>query len=334
MSEHRSAFSADATCRTQMHLARAGAISPEMQRVAAREGLAADLVRDEVARGRMVIPANVHHERLDPMAIGLAARVKINATKRDDFSLMRELVAEDAVLYADGTSPLGGTHRGRENAFANFPRLHALSGETLTLEITEIIVDEFCVVMLNRATAERDGVPLDVMIAVIWRFVDGRCVEIWDHFSDVGTWDAFWRADYAAMRAAESTAAVDGEEIRGTVEAITKNGDNQLLERFFAPRVISHVDGSSPIGGDHDGRDDVLAGFGKIHALAEGRLSVEAEQVAVNEDFAVIFNRVRAQRGDDSIEHLLITTWRIEGGEVVEIWTHFKDVSAWDEFWA
>jgi phosphomethylpyrimidine synthase len=50
-----------------------------MARVAEREQLAAETVRDEVARGRMIIPANVHHRALDPMAIGLRARVKINA---------------------------------------------------------------------------------------------------------------------------------------------------------------------------------------------------------------------------------------------------------------
>src|SRR5919201_1610393 len=68
-------------CRTQMHRARRGEITPEMRRVGEREHLDAELVRDEVARGRMIIPANVHHlaGRLDPMAIGLKARVKINA---------------------------------------------------------------------------------------------------------------------------------------------------------------------------------------------------------------------------------------------------------------
>jgi phosphomethylpyrimidine synthase len=76
---HRSTFSSDAVCRTQMHLARAGIITPEMRRVAVREQLEPDLIRAEVARGRMVIPANVHHAALDPMAIGLKARVKINA---------------------------------------------------------------------------------------------------------------------------------------------------------------------------------------------------------------------------------------------------------------
>ena len=75
----RSEFPPDIVCRTQMHLARQGTVTPEMQRVAEREHLEAALVRDEVARGRMIIPANVHHEALDPMAIGLKARVKINA---------------------------------------------------------------------------------------------------------------------------------------------------------------------------------------------------------------------------------------------------------------
>jgi phosphomethylpyrimidine synthase len=75
----RTAFDSTAVCRTQMHLARRDVVTPEMRRVAEREQLAPELVRDEVARGRMIIPANVHHEALDPMAIGLKARVKINS---------------------------------------------------------------------------------------------------------------------------------------------------------------------------------------------------------------------------------------------------------------
>jgi phosphomethylpyrimidine synthase len=76
---YRSAFESGLECRTQMHLARRGIVSPEMTRVAGREHLPPGTVRDEVATGRMIIPANVHHEALDPMAIGRRARVKINA---------------------------------------------------------------------------------------------------------------------------------------------------------------------------------------------------------------------------------------------------------------
>jgi phosphomethylpyrimidine synthase len=50
-----------------------------MQRVAHREELAVELIREEIACGRMILPANVHHRALDPMAIGRLARVKINA---------------------------------------------------------------------------------------------------------------------------------------------------------------------------------------------------------------------------------------------------------------
>src|SRR6186713_2670042 len=66
---------------TQIEMARRGEITPEMEYVAKREGLEASLVRDEVARGRMVIPANKVHlqKRLEPMCNGIAARTKINA---------------------------------------------------------------------------------------------------------------------------------------------------------------------------------------------------------------------------------------------------------------
>jgi phosphomethylpyrimidine synthase len=66
---------------TQLLEARAGKITPEMEFVAARENLSPQRVRQEVAEGRMVIPANrVHLDcRLEPMGIGIAARCKINA---------------------------------------------------------------------------------------------------------------------------------------------------------------------------------------------------------------------------------------------------------------
>ena len=65
--------------RTQMHYARKGLITREMEYVAKRERLDAETVRSEVARGRMIIPANIHHSKLEPMCIGVASTCKINA---------------------------------------------------------------------------------------------------------------------------------------------------------------------------------------------------------------------------------------------------------------
>jgi phosphomethylpyrimidine synthase len=64
---------------TQLHCARAGVITPEMEFVAIREGFDPGFVRDEVARGRAIIPANINHPELEPMIIGRNFAVKINA---------------------------------------------------------------------------------------------------------------------------------------------------------------------------------------------------------------------------------------------------------------
>src|SRR5215475_2362860 len=65
--------------RTQIHYARQGRTTEEMEYVAKRERLSPETVRDEVARGRMIIPANVHHTNLEPMCIGVASLCKVNA---------------------------------------------------------------------------------------------------------------------------------------------------------------------------------------------------------------------------------------------------------------
>src|ERR1700751_1191325 len=64
---------------SQMHYARQGVVTEEMSFIAHKEKLAPELVRDEVARGRMIIPANINHPELEPMSIGAASLCKINA---------------------------------------------------------------------------------------------------------------------------------------------------------------------------------------------------------------------------------------------------------------
>jgi phosphomethylpyrimidine synthase len=70
---------APGACVTQLHYARRGEITPEMAFIARREGLPAETVRDEVARGRAIIPANINHPESEPMIIGREFLVKVNA---------------------------------------------------------------------------------------------------------------------------------------------------------------------------------------------------------------------------------------------------------------
>ena len=64
---------------TQLHYARRGIVTPEMEYIAIRENLKPEFVRDEVAQGRAIIPANINHPESEPMIIGRNFHVKINA---------------------------------------------------------------------------------------------------------------------------------------------------------------------------------------------------------------------------------------------------------------
>ncbi len=65
--------------RSQMHYAKKGIITEEMEYVAKKEDLSPEFVRSEIARGRMIIPANINHTSLEPMCIGINSKCKINA---------------------------------------------------------------------------------------------------------------------------------------------------------------------------------------------------------------------------------------------------------------
>ncbi|MCI0405378.1 MAG: phosphomethylpyrimidine synthase ThiC, partial [candidate division Zixibacteria bacterium] len=64
---------------TQIFFAKSGVITEEMKYVAELEGLDAEFIRSEVARGRVIIPANINHQSLVPMGIGKLLKTKINA---------------------------------------------------------------------------------------------------------------------------------------------------------------------------------------------------------------------------------------------------------------
>ena len=65
--------------KTQMFYAKKGVITEEMEYIAKKENLSAELIREEVARGRLIIPSNINHKHLKPMAIGRVTKTKVNS---------------------------------------------------------------------------------------------------------------------------------------------------------------------------------------------------------------------------------------------------------------
>jgi len=114
---------------SQMHFARKGLVTEEMLYVADREKVAPEIIRDEVAAGRMIIPANINHPELEPMAIGVKSVCKINANIGN--SAITSNVEEElrklhtAVHFGADTvmdlSTGGGIHEIREAILRNSP---------------------------------------------------------------------------------------------------------------------------------------------------------------------------------------------------------------------
>jgi phosphomethylpyrimidine synthase len=114
---------------SQMHFARRGLVTEEMLYVADGEKISPETIRDEVAAGRMIIPANINHPELEPMAIGVASLCKINAnignsaiTSNVDEELRK---LHTAVHFGADTvmdlSTGGGIHEIREAILRNSP---------------------------------------------------------------------------------------------------------------------------------------------------------------------------------------------------------------------
>ena len=146
---------------SQMHYARQGLITEEMLYVATREKITPELVRDEVARGRAIIPANIHHRNLEPMGIGVAFGCKINANignsattseVKDELEKLHRAVhyGSDTVMDLSTGGDIPGIRQAIINAspvpIGTVPIYEALSrvrrAEDLTIQIMLEVIEE------------------------------------------------------------------------------------------------------------------------------------------------------------------------------------------------
>jgi phosphomethylpyrimidine synthase len=102
---------------SQMHYARQGVITEEMAYVAKRENLPPELIREEVAKGRMIIPANINHTKLEPMCIGIASKCKVNANigaSPNSSNIQEELDKLNLSIKYGADTVMDLVHGGRE----------------------------------------------------------------------------------------------------------------------------------------------------------------------------------------------------------------------------
>lgn len=135
--------------QTQMTAARAGQVTPAIRRVAEKEGLPVEQVRDGVASGRIVIPANVNHQILDPVGIGQGLRTKINAnigTSPNFRDVEREMEKLRVAMEA-GADAVMDLSTGRSS---DIDRSRRLMLEKSTLPLGTVPVYQACVEAVER----------------------------------------------------------------------------------------------------------------------------------------------------------------------------------------
>lgn len=109
-------------------------------------------------------------------------------------------------------------------------------------------------------------------------------------------------------------------------------GDTKTMRQVLDPDVIWHAPGRSPLAGDYRGIDEVLGFFGRSMETMAGTLRVEVQDVLVNDRGAAVLQRSTAQREGKSLDDLGVSVFRIENGKAAEVWQHWGNPYAADEF--
>jgi ketosteroid isomerase-like protein len=109
-----------------------------------------------------------------------------------DAGPMAEFLADDVVYQLPGRHLGGGTIRGRDALFERTARAADGCDAPPRIALIDVVASETLAVSLERITARRRGRTLEQEACVVWRLVDGRCVEMWSHFADQEECDRFW----------------------------------------------------------------------------------------------------------------------------------------------
>ncbi len=106
---------------------------------------------------------------------------------------MAEFLADDVIYHLPGKHLGGGTLRGRVEVLERAAKGALDCDSPPRIDLVSVIAGHEFAVSVERFTARRRGRTLDQEACVVWRLAEGRCVEVWSHFSDQSACDLFWQ---------------------------------------------------------------------------------------------------------------------------------------------
>jgi ketosteroid isomerase-like protein len=121
------------------------------------------------------------------------------------------------------------------------------------------------------------------------------------------------------------------EVARSATEALSK-GDMEGFLSHHTDDVVVHFPGRGAMAGDHRGKDGVARMFQQQMQILDAPPEIENHDILANDDHAVILNTTRATRGGRTLQEDQVIVMHIKDGKISEVWLHFADQQALDEF--
>jgi ketosteroid isomerase-like protein len=112
------------------------------------------------------------------------------------------------------------------------------------------------------------------------------------------------------------------------------SGDLATLDDLFADGIVWHVGGRSPMSGDYEGKEAVLAYFGRLAQETGGSFRIEIHDLLANDEHVVVLSTASAERQGRSLEGIGVQVFHVRDGKVTESWYHSGDQYADDEFFS
>lgn len=125
----------------------------------------------------------------------------------------------------------------------------------------------------------------------------------------------------------------DEDIVRRGYEAFSR-GDIDTLRGLLAHDVVWHVPGRSPLAGDHQGVDAVLAYFAQTMERTGGTFRVEVHDVIANDHHTIGLHVARGQRQGKEWTDSQVLVCHLRDGKVASVWQHYLDAYGTDDFWS
>jgi ketosteroid isomerase-like protein len=125
------------------------------------------------------------------------------------------------------------------------------------------------------------------------------------------------------------------EELARRGYAAFATGDMATLDEVFADDIVWHASGRSPMSGDFEGKEAVLAYFGRLAQETGGNFRIEIHDILANDEHVVALTTANAERQGKSLNNAKgVQVFHIRNGKVTESWFHSGDQYADDEFFS